>query len=1022
MKKMTQTNIQGAGALFAPKPKGQATEAEDTGISTSRLVVTEVLSHGDIEGLVGGKRGIYINKTPLQNANGSYNFQKVLYNFRRGTQNQSELPDYASETAVETSMGQQVKKSTGTVTRFIYNDNLDAIKVRFGVVLYKVSAGVRDSYDLQFKIETKNGSDPWRLKTTKTIQGKFSSEVEFEYEFPAVNYGGQVDTFGIRVTVISDDQDNAQDKFRQLNWKSYTELIKDKLNYSNTSVICFQFPGEIFTSEPERAYRLNGKIVKIPSNCTVNSNGSLSFSGTWDGTLYKPTKACSDPAWQLYYLMTDSVAGMGKRIKPHHIDLPSLYACSVYNNQGVPNGNGGYEPRFLCNVLLQGKQKATEVLDAFCSAFHAKHYWAGGKIRFWQDRPGPVVRQFTQSDIGEGNFTRSSTDLRSRFNQVLVTWNNPKKFYEREVEPVDDADGIERYQCINETETAAFGCFRRSHAIREGLWTLYGALKQTKIITFPVRAIACDVLPGDVFAVADEKQAKIRYGGLIASAPNNFTVELDSPVSLVGGGFTLSVTLPNGVRETRPLNANMVPGNYTTLFVQTPFSQVPNPESNWEVETNLVKSELFRVLSISEDSDPDKYEITGVEYDAGKWDEIELGIVAADLPTRLNIPITVSQPRSVMATSRSVGNGNVLFATFLPALGVDGKPDPTITSYQTEWSRDGYVWQETRTVPVGVYEVIYEGIQTGNYTVRVASVDLNGRVSEWVNSFSTAISVSSLYHPDTVDYLQRVIDVSGTAIPEIQAKALDNFVKGCYISGMRQFIDECYPFLGDSSGTGNNIDAARVKLWYFAGSPSSLILPTNPLDHPLYDNSVGISFSLVGAREYLNTGMVPSNHMVSATGNIAAYFAIGVAPSTRVAVGAQNAAGVRSALYGNYSDSRIYFLNGGNDSSVNPLYGGSVNGSIGGLIIGSATDKNYSVVSKNGFTLGEKTIDTANVTMPNVPIFVGAMNLNGTPSSFSVDPIGFVGIGRRGIPINAHGTYWNLVSALMGSIGRASWG
>jgi predicted phage tail protein len=71
-------NIQGAGGGKGGKGR-VAQEAANSLRSKQFATVIDVVSEGEIEGLVDGMRSIYLNDTPMQNADGSLNFKDVSY-------------------------------------------------------------------------------------------------------------------------------------------------------------------------------------------------------------------------------------------------------------------------------------------------------------------------------------------------------------------------------------------------------------------------------------------------------------------------------------------------------------------------------------------------------------------------------------------------------------------------------------------------------------------------------------------------------------------------------------------------------------------------------------------------------------------------------------------------------------------------------------------------------------------------------------------------------------------------------
>ncbi len=54
--------------------------------------LVDLVSEGEIAGLKDGFKSIYLDNTPLQNPNGTYNFQNVTVYTRNGTQNQDAIP------------------------------------------------------------------------------------------------------------------------------------------------------------------------------------------------------------------------------------------------------------------------------------------------------------------------------------------------------------------------------------------------------------------------------------------------------------------------------------------------------------------------------------------------------------------------------------------------------------------------------------------------------------------------------------------------------------------------------------------------------------------------------------------------------------------------------------------------------------------------------------------------------------------------------------------------------------------
>lgn len=108
-----------------------AKEAPDTLRSVQYAKVLDLVSEGEIAGLVNGEQSIIINDTPLLNENGQYNFSGVTVDYRVGTQGQkymSGFPAVENEVAVSTEI-----KAALPITRTITNPNINAVRITMSV-------------------------------------------------------------------------------------------------------------------------------------------------------------------------------------------------------------------------------------------------------------------------------------------------------------------------------------------------------------------------------------------------------------------------------------------------------------------------------------------------------------------------------------------------------------------------------------------------------------------------------------------------------------------------------------------------------------------------------------------------------------------------------------------------------------------------------------------------------------------------------------------------------------------------
>jgi len=105
-----------------------ATEARDSLRSRAVLSILDLLGEGEIGGLVDGLKSVYLNETPIQNANGTYNFKGVQADWRTGFNSQSVMAGFGNFTETPYEANVQVKQAT-PYTFTISNPETDKVRV-----------------------------------------------------------------------------------------------------------------------------------------------------------------------------------------------------------------------------------------------------------------------------------------------------------------------------------------------------------------------------------------------------------------------------------------------------------------------------------------------------------------------------------------------------------------------------------------------------------------------------------------------------------------------------------------------------------------------------------------------------------------------------------------------------------------------------------------------------------------------------------------------------------------------------
>ena len=106
-------------------------EAPDTLRSDDFATVLDLISEGEIEGLVRGYQSIYFDDVPLQNQDGSFNFDAVTIEARTGTAGQPSI-GFVKGTEAGNSVGVEVKYGTA-IERTVSNTDVDRVRVTIAI-------------------------------------------------------------------------------------------------------------------------------------------------------------------------------------------------------------------------------------------------------------------------------------------------------------------------------------------------------------------------------------------------------------------------------------------------------------------------------------------------------------------------------------------------------------------------------------------------------------------------------------------------------------------------------------------------------------------------------------------------------------------------------------------------------------------------------------------------------------------------------------------------------------------------
>lgn len=700
--------IRGAGGGDDPPQPRSPNISPDTLSSTATLRIVDVISEGEIEGLVDGYKSIYMDETPVQAANGAWNFgpNGVIYDARNGTQSQSYIPDF---TSVENEVEVNVEaKAAVSIVRQITNPNVNRIRVRIMVPsLSNTDGSTGDvggtSVTVSLWIQPSGGS--YQQVAARPITGKSSSRYEVTLETPLT---GQAPW---NVKLVRDTADSTSDLLQNKTYfESYTEVIDAKLKYPNSAIVALKIDSTQFQSVPKRAYDVKLLKIKIPSNYDPIAR---TYSGAWDGTFHV---AWSDnPAWVFYDLVTNSRYGLGVFVPESQVDKWGLYEIAKYCDALVPDGFGGTEPRFTCNLMLSDAGGAYDVLQSLASVFRGMVYWAAGSVTVSQDAPQDPAYLFSPANVVDGRFSYQGASAKTRHSVALVSWNDPNDFYRQKVEYVEDQDAIARFG-VQQTEIAAFGCTSRGQAHRLGKWLLYTEQNESEVVAFKAGLEGIVGRPGQVIKIADPVRAGARMGGRISSATTKF-IGIDSDLAGSIGGDTLSVLLPNGTVEDRAV----VGISGRTLEVQPDFSLAPNAQAPWILKSADILPQTYRVIAVKEES-AGVYAISAIRHDPDKYAAVENDLVL-EPKSYSNLRAMTDPPGNIKVTEALYQAGSLVRSKAVVSW---DKVDRAV-SYVVKYRFENNNFIEMPEVGVNEQEIL--DTQPGSYEIQVSAVNSVGKRS-----------------------------------------------------------------------------------------------------------------------------------------------------------------------------------------------------------------------------------------------------------------------------------------------------
>ncbi|MFX9911933.1 host specificity protein J, partial [Acinetobacter sp. AS3] len=691
------------GAKKGSKKQRQPVISPDSAQSKTYIKVLYGLAEGEIEGLANGLQSIYLEETPLQNADGSLNFENVKVDFRNGTNDQEYIegfPAVESETAIDV----ELKSETPWVRAFS-NLDLDAVRLRLKwgpLRTQNATNGDVSGVTIEYAIDLQTDGGVW----TEVLKTKISDKTSANYErahrvdLPRADSGWLI---RVRRLTPNSTSEYVSDK---MYIEAVTEVIDAKLRYPNTALLGLQYDAETFGNVAKVAADTKGRILKVPTNYNP---ATRQYVGMWDGTFKEAYS--NNPAWIYYDICTVDRYALGDRLTPLMVDKWSLYRLAQYCDELVPDGLGGEEPRFTCNVYLQSAEGAFEILTKLAGVFRAITFWDGNSIICDADIPQDTYFTYTRANVIDGNFEYAGTRARDRHNVVKIAWDNPANHYKTEYEFVRDEKAIAEAGQVRILEIDAWGCTSRGQAQRAGWWALKSEQLETRTVSFKVGLDGHIPQPGRVIDIADPLFAGRANGGRVSKiSADRKSITLDRDDVVAVAGDRLIINGEDGKAQTRIVQS--ISGRVVTVTHEFDAIAVQNV---WVMDAQDLATMKFRVISITQD-ESHQFSVTALQYNPAKFDAIDKGAYFDEVPISIVNPTIQDPVTDVVVTGESRVDQGINVATMI----VSWAQAKGAVKYQVEWRKDDGSWIK---LPItGNNSVEVPGIYAGQYQARVTAI------------------------------------------------------------------------------------------------------------------------------------------------------------------------------------------------------------------------------------------------------------------------------------------------------------
>ena len=755
------------------------------------------------------------------NANPISNYKDVQVDIRKGTNDQTVIPNF-NDNFADQSLNYELTESWNT--QQVQGDACDAIELTVGFpngLYYSNDSGGADRTSVTLKAEIRKvGDESWQalpLANQKGMAGHIKRRDAWNFiksDNSVTNtsdYAGRIEEatnnafyrvfrfdnlekarYEIRMRCSAKDGKSLR-HVNKVYWVQLTQIIYDDFVHPGKALIGIKAlatsqlsgtdPKVTWIQERSEVYVFNPYINKYEAQPADN------------------------PAWAAYDLIhiCRKIGGEYIVFGQPHMRL-DYNAFKAWADKCKTNG-------FTFNYIYDTAMRLWDALKYPEAVGRGKVIPVGTRFTCVSDYQSTPVQLFTVANIKHGSFTEEFQGVEARANSVEISFLNKDKDYERDVIPVYGDTYDESDTLTNPAQVELMGCTSLEQAYKHGKHLLRCNKYEIRTVTIEAftDAIACTV--GDIILIQHDIPEWGEGGRVVAVSGQ--TITLDKEVTVQPGKNYQLLIRSNSTDIVSTFNVVNVSGLNVIVKESIPVQ----PDAVYAFGEVSKSAKPFRVLAITKTLSEMTRKIQCMEY----YPELYV----SDDGTVPSIDYTnhgASDIQSVGLVSDVYGANGIMYSRIgitwqLPR---DGKVSNVVVNYRNVKSD---TWTYVGNYPASTNATTISDVLLGaNYEVRVQAINELGQLTTGVIK---SIAIPKMQAPEDVQNLHVLSRYNQTADKSV-------------------YYD--LQVLFDPPANPANFDVAEV--WYLLKSKSGKPVPGQEWQYAGSSNSQVIIKSLGPGEEY----------------------------------------------------------------------------------------------------------------------------------------------------------------------------